>query len=446
MEEYKFNSENNFSNPGERSTSSPVTIHFKEPDFNQKSKEKKKSSSGKVLATVCTLVCMLCVSVFSGILTSNFIVNRRLDAFVNTYTDTLVETESTAVPVPDGGVSIHISEETTTPVDTASTSQEATSPLFPNKTASYAAVANAVKDSVVEISTEMATGNSFFQQFVQSGAGSGVIISKDGYIITNNHVIEGATRISVRLTNGAEYEAKLIGTDDQADIAVLKIEATDLTFAVIGSSKDLVVGEEVLAIGNPLGELGGSVTNGIISALDREMTIEGQTMRLLQTNAAINPGNSGGGLFNMDGELVAIVNAKSSGLGIEGLGFAIPIDYAYSIASELLTNGYVSGRPAMGISYIEISTYWDLLSYGVPTYGIYVYDGGETGLENGDRIVSIGEHEIQYSASLKKAVQSYKVGDTIEVTVARNGRFIKVNVTLIESKPEANTLEESTLQ
>ena len=435
MEEYKFNSENNFSNPGERNTATPITVYFKEPNFEQKSKAKKKSGSGKVLATVCTLVCMLCVSVFSGILTSNFIVNRRLDAFVNTYTVDSVETESTVVPITDGGVSIHVGEETTTPVDSVSTSQETAAPLFPSN-ASYAAVANAVKDSVVEISTEMAMGNSIFQQFIQSGAGSGVIISKDGYIITNNHVIEGATKISVRLTNGTQYEAKLIGTDDQADIAVLKIEATDLTFAVIGSSKDLVVGEEVLAIGNPLGELGGSVTNGIISALDREMTIEGQTMRLLQTNAAINPGNSGGGLFNMDGELIAIVNAKSSGLGIEGLGFAIPIDYAYSIANELLTNGYVSGRPAMGISYIEISTYWDLLSYGVPTYGIYVYDGGETGLENGDRIVSIGEHEIQYSASLKKALQSYNVGDTIEVTVARGGRFVKINVTLIESKPE----------
>lgn len=436
MEEYKFNSENNFSNPGERNTATPITVYFKEPDFSQKpQKEKKKNGSGKVLATVCTLICMLCVSVFCGILTSNFIVDRRLDAFMNTYTGTLADNDAAVAPVAEGGVNINVGEETSAPIDSVNTSQETTAPLFPQGS-SYATVANAVKDSVVEISTEMATGNSFFQQFIQSGAGSGVIISKDGYIITNNHVIEGATKISVRLTNGTEYEAKLIGTDDQADIAVLKIEAADLTFAVIGSSKDLVVGEEVLAIGNPLGELGGSVTNGIISALDREMTIEGQTMRLLQTNAAINPGNSGGGLFNMDGELIAIVNAKSSGLGIEGLGFAIPIDYAYSIASELLTNGYVSGRPAMGISYIEISTYWDLLSYGVPTYGIYVYDGGETGLENGDRIVSIGEHEIQYSASLKKAVQSYKVGDTIEVTVARDGRFVKVNVTLVESKPE----------
>ena len=435
MEEYKFNSENNFSNPGERNTATPITVYFKEPEFSQRKKKKEKRSSGKVLATVCTLICMLCVSVFSGILTSNYIVNRRLDAFVNTYTDMSVDTNATVTPITDGGVNIHIGNETSSPIESVSTSQEANAPLFPQGS-SFATVANAVKDSVVEISTEMAMGNSFFQQFVQSGAGSGVIISKDGYIITNNHVIEGATKITVRLTSGTECEAKLIGTDDQADIAVLKIEAADLTFAVIGSSKDLVVGEEVLAIGNPLGELGGSVTNGIISALDREMTIDGQTMRLLQTNAAINPGNSGGGLFNMDGELIAIVNAKSSGLGIEGLGFAIPIDYAYSIATELLTNGYVSGRPAMGISYIEISTYWELLSYGVPNYGIYVYDGGETGLKNGDRIVSIGEHEIQYSSSLKKALQSYKVGDTVEVTVARDGRFTKINVTLIESKPE----------
>ena len=442
MEEYKFNSENNFSNAGERNAAKPITVYFKENPQEQKP-QKKEKHSGKVLVTVCTLVGMLCVSIFSGILTSNYIVNARLNAFVDTHSDAFLGASANANVTQlaeEESVNLTIEGETTTPADSVTSSQNnGIVPEIPYKNdsnSSYAAVAAAVKDSVVEIFTEMAVGNAYFQQFVESGAGSGVIISKDGYIITNNHVIEGATKISVRLTNGTEYEAKLIGSDSQADIAVLKVDATDLSFAIIGRSSGLVVGEEVLAIGNPLGELGGSVTNGIISALDREIIIDGQTMRLLQTNAAINPGNSGGGLFNMKGELIAIVNAKSSGLGIEGLGFAIPIDYAYEIANELLKNGYVSGRPAMGISYIEIANYWDLLSYGVPTYGLYVYDGGDTELMNGDRIVSIGEHEIQYSASLKKAVQSYKVGDTIEVTVARNGKFVKVNVTLIESKPE----------
>ncbi|MBQ8837388.1 MAG: trypsin-like peptidase domain-containing protein [Clostridia bacterium] len=433
MEEYKFNSENNFSDGGERNADAPITVSFKdgseiesEPNFYEPPKTpKKKSRAGKVLLTVGAVVLTLGVAAGSGIFAASYIVDSYLE-------DTTAQTNV---------VNLDIADETTSPLDSINNSQNAAHTDFLASTAdpaasTYAAVAAAVKDSVVEITTEMAAGNSYFQQFVESGAGSGVIISEDGYIITNNHVIEGASKITVRLTNGSEYVAELIGTDSQADIAVLKIEAESLVYAVIGDSSTLVVGEEVIAVGNPLGELGGTVTNGIISALDRELTIDGQTMRLLQTNAAINPGNSGGGLFNMKGELIAIVNAKSSGTGIEGLGFAIPINYAYEIASELLSNGYVSGRPAMGISYIEIASYWDLMSYGVNAYGIYVYDGGDTPLENGDRIVSIGDYEIQYSASLKAAIQNYNVGDTVEVTVARNGRFVKVNVTLIESKPE----------
>lgn len=432
MEEYKFNSENNFSDSGERNTASPITVSFKEPNFDQPEKTpKKKGTAGKVLMSLSAVFLTLCIAIGSGVFAASYIVDARLADFAAS-SDNVSE---------DVSLDIGDNQNSTSTLDSVNASQSAVhTDVHPNTTEpaanTYASVAAAVKDSVVEITTEMATGNSYFQQFVQSGAGSGVIISADGYIITNNHVIEGSSKITVRLTDGTEYEAKLIGTDSQADIAVIKIEAENLAFAVIGDSSTLVVGEEVLAIGNPLGELGGSVTNGIISALDRELTIDGQTMRLLQTNAAINPGNSGGGLFNMKGELVAIVNAKSSGTGIEGLGFAIPINYAYDIATELLSNGYVSGRPAMGISYIEISTYWDLISYNVNAYGIYVYEGGDTPLQNGDRIVSIGDYEIQYTASLKAAIQNYNVGDTVEVTVARNGRFVKLNVTLIESKPE----------
>ena len=164
-------------------------------------------------------------------------------------------------------------------------------------------------------------------------------------------------------------------------------------------------------------------------------------MRLLQTNAAINPGNSGGGLFNMRGELIAIVNAKSSGESIEGLGFAIPINYAHEVAKELLKNGYVTGRPAMGISYIAIDDYMDVMRYGVPSYGIYVYDGGETALENGDRIVRIGDYEVQNEETLKSAIQNYKVGDTINVTVVRSGQYTDLSVTLIESKPVESKIE-----
>lgn len=305
----------------------------------------------------------------------------------------------------------------------------------------YASVAAKVKPTVVEITTEQVVNGSYFQQYISSGAGSGVLISADGYIITNNHVIEGATKVMVRLTSGTEYEAKVIGSDAQGDIAVIKIEEKDLPYAVVGDSSTLVVGEEVLAIGNPLGALGGSVTNGIISALDREITIDSQKMQLLQTNAAINPGNSGGGLFNMNGELIAIVNAKSSGSAIEGLGFAIPINYAYDIAKELIDNGYVTGRPSLGISYIEIDDYMDLMRYRVNSYGIYVYDGGSTDLKNGDRMIKLGDYEVTNSATLKSAIQSYKVGDTVMITVVRGGVYTDISVTLIEDVPASDGIE-----
>ena len=178
-------------------------------------------------------------------------------------------------------------------------------------------VAELVKDSVVEITTEQIVTGSFMQQYVSEGAGSGVIITADGYLVTNHHVIEGATNINVRLADGKEYKAKLIGSDAKTDLAVIKIDAKELKPAAFGASSELLVGEEVVAVGNPLGKLGGTVTKGIISALDREITIDNTTMRLLQTDTAINPGNSGGGMFNTSGQLVGVINAKSAGEEIE---------------------------------------------------------------------------------------------------------------------------------
>ena len=430
MEEYNFT-------PEQPTYNNEEVITAPEPQIPHH--ENKKGIGKKIVLSFCSFVLTVAISLASGFIGAHYMVNGKIAELEEKYAtangessgDTVADVKQNSESTPLASV-IAAQNVSNTHILSA-INKEASNGI-------YAAVANAVKDSVVEITTEMASGSAYFQQFVQSGAGSGVIISDDGYIITNNHVIEGATKITVRLTSGKEFTAELIGTDAQADVAVIKIESEEkLPFAIIGNSDKLMVGEEVLAIGNPLGELGGSVTNGIISALDRELTIDGQTMRLLQTNAAINPGNSGGGLFNMNGELVAIVNAKSSGTGIEGLGFAIPVNYAYSIATELLTNGYVSGRPAIGISYIEINNYMDLLRFGVSSYGIYVYDGGETELKNGDRIVSCGDYEIQSSATLKNAIQQYNVGDTITLTVVRSGRFVDISVTLIESKPAEPT-------
>lgn len=295
-------------------------------------------------------------------------------------------------------------------------------------------VAAMAADSVVEITTESVQTNSMYGNYISSGAGSGVIISKDGYIVTNHHVIDGASKITVTLRNGTSYTGTLVGTDSQTDIAVIKVDANDLTPAVFGDSDKLTVGEEAIAIGNPLGKLGGTVTNGIISALDREITIDGQTMRLLQTNAAINPGNSGGGLFNAAGELIGIVNAKSSGSDIEGLGFAIPINTAKEVIEELISNGYVTGRPSMGISLININDAQTAMSYRVQEFGVYVV---KTNVPNspfvsGDRIISVEGKEVSTYAEVKSIIEEHKVGDTLSVVISRDGSEQTVEVTLQE--------------
>ena len=216
---------------------------------------------------------------------------------------------------------------------------------------SVSEIAAKAMDSVVEINTAATQRG----QTVSVGAGSGVILTSDGYIVTNNHVVSGATQYTVRTRNGETYNAALIGTDAQTDLAVLKIEATGLTPATLGDSDKLTVGETAVAIGNPLGELGGTVTDGIISALAREVTIGGQSMTLLQTNAAINPGNSGGGLFNGAGELIGVVNAKSTGTDVEGLGFAIPINTAKPVIEDLMKNGFVQGRVTAGFETVDLT-------------------------------------------------------------------------------------------
>jgi len=197
-------------------------------------------------------------------------------------------------------------------------------------------VASKASGSVVEIYTEAITRGIFFRQYVVEGSGSGVIISADGRIVTCSHLIDGARKITVRLTNGTEYQASLLGQDSKNDLAVVKIDAKGLKAATYGDSDKLAVGELAVVIGNPLGRLGGSVTEGIISALGRNIEMGGQTMNLLQTSAAVNPGNSGGGLFNRYGELIGIVSAKSSGVDVEGIGFAIPANKVKSVVGTLV--------------------------------------------------------------------------------------------------------------
>lgn len=299
-------------------------------------------------------------------------------------------------------------------------------------------VAEKVSPSVVEVTTEKMSSNPFFPQYVRDGAGSGVIISEDGYIVTNNHVVAGSRQITVRTSDKKEYPAELIGTDPKTDMAVLKIEAAGLIKAAIGDSEKLKVGEFVLAVGNPLGTLGGTVTNGIISALDRDIVVQGQTMTLLQTNAAVSPGNSGGGLFNERGELIGIVNAKSAGEGTEGLGFAIPVNTAMQVAQNLIENGYVSGRPEMGIRVLAISDLQGLMQYGVEQPGVYIMEvvkgsGAEkAGLKAGDLIISVDGNAVRGTQDVTAALDKHNVGDELKMQVARNGKIVEANIVLQE--------------
>lgn len=299
-------------------------------------------------------------------------------------------------------------------------------------------IAELTMQSVVEITTETVQSDYRMKQFVSQGAGSGVILSADGYIVTNYHVIEGASKITVRLKNGKSYDGAVVGSDKKTDIAVIKINAEKLQPAVLGDSSKLTVGELAVAVGNPLGELGGTVTDGIISALDRTITIEGKSMTLLQTNAAINPGNSGGGLFNSKGQLIGIVNSKSSGSGIEGLGFAIPINSVKDIISQIISQGYVEGRIDLGMELVEILNNQTALSYGVWEQGLYietVVSGSkaqQAGLRNGDRILSIEGTDVLSSADFQKVLENYKVGDTVQLVISRGGRRYTCSLELVQ--------------
>lgn len=294
-------------------------------------------------------------------------------------------------------------------------------------------VADATANSVVEIQTESVSTNPFFPQAVTSGAGSGVILSKDGYIVTNNHVIEGASKVTVKTKDGKSYNADFVGTDKTTDLAVIKIKAENLTPAVLGKSSDLEVGDVAIAIGNPLGELGGTVTSGIISALDREINVDNQSMHLLQTSAAINPGNSGGGLFNDHGVLVGIVNAKSGGENIEGLGFAIPIDHAKTVIENLIENGYVKGRPSLGVVLQAAST---INSDKENVYIAEVEKGkaaDKAGLKTGDQILKADGKNVTSISDVKEAIDSHKAGDNMSFTILRENETKEIKVKLGEA-------------
>ena len=277
-----------------------------------------------------------------------------------------------------------------------------------------------------------------------SSSGTGVIVTDDGYIVTNCHVVEGAVSISVQLTDDRVFEADLVGSDGVSDLAVLHIEARDLIPAEFGDSEKLRVGDAVVAIGDPLGvELRGTYTNGIISAINRDVSMDGRTMTLIQTNAALNSGNSGGPLINCYGQVIGINTMKmstftSSSATIEGLGFAIPSTTVKDIVDQIMTQGYVSGRPTLGIEGESLPSFYQHY-YRMPT-GLYITEVEEGsyadyyGIEEGDILISIDDERITSMEELNTVLYSHEVGDVVTVTIYRSGRQASVELTLTEKK------------
>ncbi|MGF6377011.1 serine protease Do [Clostridiales Family XIII bacterium PM5-7] len=297
------------------------------------------------------------------------------------------------------------------------------------------------ENAVVEIRTESVATDNWMQNYVTEGAGSGVIIDTKGYIITCSHVVEGASKIQVTTKDGTELEATMVGIDSQSEIAVLKVNAKNLTAATYGDSSALSIGDMVVAIGNPLGELGGTATTGILSALDRELTIDGKPLTLLQTDASINPGNSGGGLFDGYGNLIGVVVAKSSGSDVEGLGFAIPINEAAKIAKDLIENGKVSGRAAIGVKIVDATDAQVAMQNGLKMTGIYIAEvtgsnAKNAGLKAGDMIYYVEDTKIESLADLRTVLNKHKPGDTVKITVVRDNKTIECSVKLTEAVAE----------
>ena len=301
-------------------------------------------------------------------------------------------------------------------------------------------------NSVVAISNQSTT-NVWGQVSETAASGTGFIISEDGYILSNYHVVEGAQRLTVITYMGTEYQARLMGYDEMNDVAVLKVEATGLDPVTIGSSDDLIVGDQVVAIGNPLGELTSSLTVGYISAKDRTINTDGSLINMMQTDAAINPGNSGGPLFNMKGEVIGITTAKysgstGSGASIEGIGFAIPIADAIGMTEDLIAHGYLKNQAYLGVSVMDLDSSTSAM-YSLPM-GSYVQSvtagscAERAGIQPKDIIIGVGEYTVEGNSTLQNALRKFKAGDTTTITVYRAGAVVELTITFDERPQDPN--------
>lgn len=314
--------------------------------------------------------------------------------------------------------------------------------------------------AVVAISNQGISTNIFGQVSQTASSGSGFIISADGYVVSNYHVVKGANKLTVFLAPGKEYDAQLVGYDASNDLSVLKIEAQDLPYVKLGSSDSLVVGDRVAAIGNPLGELTSSMTVGYISAKDRSVNTDGTSMNMLQTDASINSGNSGGPLFNMYGEVIGITTAKYSGTSnsgavIEGIGFAIPIDDVAGMIRDIVDKGYVSGA-YLGVVVEDVSSE-DVRRYGLPQGALVTevsagFAAERAGVLARDIIVELGGKQVDSISTLTRVLRDFKPGDEVDVKVYRGGKEVDLMIVLdekpkqTESVPQQTQPEESTPQ
>ncbi len=340
--------------------------------------------------------------------------------------------------VAGSSTAIHVGQRTATELTTKTVDTE--------KEMTPAEIYDNFVGSTVGITVDLVGTNIFGQQVTSAAAGSGFVITENGYILTNYHVVENANEITVTFVDGKTYPATYVGGEEGNDIAVIKIEAEGLTPVVLGSSDNMRVGEQVLTIGNPLGELTFTETAGIISALNRTITMsDGRKINMIQTDCAINSGNSGGALFNIHGEVIGVVSAKysasgsSSSASVEGLGFAIPIDDVSDIVSELVTNGYVSGKPFMGVGLGDVDE--QAQAYGVPAGAVVnlVPEGlpaAKAGIQVGDIITALDGEAVSSYSELTAAVKAHTVGDTVTLSVFRGGEKLEVKLTLVESTPE----------
>ena len=402
----------------------------------RKPKKKKKSSGGKAWKAVLCILLAVVLSAGSCGVTALVINNKWANK-----TDVMLDAFQQQI------------DELQTQID-ASKELPDTIPVYPE--VSYITAPGAIYQQNVQsvvLITSQIRSTMYGQTMTSVSSGSGFVLTEDGYVVTNHHVIDGASSVTVTMHDGTEYAAKIVGSDSTNDVAVLKIEEdVTLQAVTIGSSDALSVGDQVVAIGNPLGELTSTLTVGYVSAKERDVTTDGTTINMIQTDAAINSGNSGGPLFNSQGEVVGITTAKysgssSSGATIEGIGFAIPIDDVMPLVDDLMNYGYINSA-YLGVMVSDMDT-TTASYYGLPV-GAYVqevtsgYCAERAGLQAKDIIVALGDYEVESISDLTKALRKFKAGDTTTITVFRSGQELSLSITLDE-KPQETTTEDSTI-